>query len=61
MARKMFFLMIKYEDYEGLFNLFDINKKDANSLLDFMRVLAEIGINNFNDKKIEDEELCNMD
>ncbi len=53
--------MIKYEDYEGLFNLFDINKKDANSLLDFMRVLAEIGINNFNDKKIEDEELCNMD
>ena len=53
--------MLKYKDYEKYFTDLGITEKESNSLLKFMEELAEISINKFNEKIIEDEELCNLD
>lgn len=53
--------MIKYSDYEEYFNELNVNECEANALIGYLTVLAEIGINNFNLNGFDDEELCYMD
>ena len=53
--------MIKYSEYEEYFNKLNINECEANVLIGYLTALAEIGINNFVEKELEYEELCNMD
>ena len=54
--------MVTYKDYEDYFNRLGITESEANAVIKYMYSLAEIGINVFNEKKIEcHEELCNMD
>ena len=54
--------MVTYRDYEDYFNHLGISEDEANAVIKYMYSLAEIGINVFNEKKIECyEKLCNMD
>lgn len=53
--------MIKIRDYDSYFNKLKITNNEADALIEFLSELAEIGINNFIEKEIEDERLCNMD
>ena len=54
--------MVTYRDYGDYFNHLVISEDEANAVIKYMYSLAEIGINVFNEKKIECyEQLCNWD